>query len=749
MRKLFESVLIMVFCVGIASASKIIVISDTGYWPSGSSSAEFPDFNGDANYQDSQLVDFLKSLGHTVDTSGMAGNYRDRVRPYWYSDAGKLAALDNADLIIVSRKINTAEYRRKDVTWNQLAVPMICQCGNVIQYTTTYAYWGWCDGGTAQQTGESLQMDFFMDHDLVHGCDMPLTAFSTIPANPQNPEPIAEWDPLSMVIASYEGAPLIVDIPAGTNLDDLCGTTAGDKGITGARRIYMGIYTYDDSTWGEGLTDEYKALFANVVANATKPVKIVNSSPASQSTYVSVTYTDTEDLVFNVLDSNVTRADVYFGTDPNVIGDSQNKIIDQMVISTTGEYSVDLSTILTENMEFETDYYWAAMGYEPNTISGLLELTAMGPIWKFTTEPARPMLSAVSPAQNAVFEGDAEATFTVIGSNIETYQWYKQGVATPLANGSDYTGVDSDTLVILNVGEDDLGFYYCVGSKPGFTDATSDPAGELMFKELKHHFPFNVEDTVGLITPDVKGGLEGQLTGGASVECNEPNAIIGGYLQLDNGGSSDNEYMSILSSSFANYPDITITAWFLQGTRDLGCIFDIGEDEDNFFTFTPGYREDLVKTQFEYEVEGVQKQGEYEVNFDRTGGWHFVAITLDSIGISKTYIDGEFKASGDLRGNDVEEINLTSIDKSSNLIGKRIYPNLQNFDGFIDEVKVYNYVLNDVQIAEEYVAVMGGVICAEGYDLQDYDYDHNCRVDLMDFAEFSSKWLEHERFYRP
>jgi hypothetical protein len=38
---------------------------------------------------------------------------------------------------------------------------------------------------------------------------------------------------------------------------------------------------------------------------------------------------------------------------------------------------------------------------------------------------------------------------------------------------------------------------------------------------------------------------------------------------------------------------------------------------------------------------------------------------------------------------------------------------------------------------------------SEEDDLSAVDFDGNCRIDLADLAEFLSKWLEHDRIYRP
>jgi hypothetical protein len=122
------------------------------------------------------------------------------------------------------------------------------------------------------------------------------------------------------------------------------------------------------------------------------------------------------------------------------------------------------------------------------------------------------------------------------------------------------------------------------------------------------------------------------------------------------------------------------------------------------------------------------------------------------VGQTKTYIDGQFRGSGDLRGDDVEAINLTSIAKPFNYIGQRIYPNLPKFNGLIDELKIYNYIRTTEEIAQDYMDVRTDVtyVCnSEDEDLDIWDFDNNCRIDITDLAELVSQWLEHDRIVRP
>jgi hypothetical protein len=761
MRKLLELVMIMVFCVSVASGTNIILISDSGLWRG--SAEVFKDATGAAKYNDTAMVIYLESLGYTVDTSGMGGHYRDipiTGDTHWTVDPAKIAALNAADLIIVSRYAASGSYDGDRLAWNQLTKPILSQNGQLCRSgTAPYQYWGWCNGGNG--TTNLLVMPVLMGHELVDGFGNPITLFSATPPKVvTNPALAATWDARTSIIGTLNNLPMLVDIPAGTNFDTLCGTT-NFYGIAGARRVYLGHWGYDATatpnyTWDQSLTAAYKALFAQAVAAAMSPVRVLNNSPANNALPIPVDPAASEnDLVFTILDSNVTAVDVYLGTqnEPNLTSNPQYQIVNDLAV-TQGQNTIDLVGELTQNLSAETNYYWRVVALEPNTTTSVLEPVGKGPVWKFTTEAARPVIYGVSPAKIVAAIGEPNAVFTVTGQNIETWRWYKDadsivGGGTALSNGADYSGVDTDTLVINNIDAGDFMYYYCVGSRTGFTPVTSTSSGKLEMKGLVHHFPF--DSATGGKTLDSIGGVQAELMGGASL--GSADSIVGNYLQLDNAGATDTQYAQILDSSVADYQEITISAWVRQDTRDIGCVFDFGADSNNYFTFTPGYKEGVAKTEFTYQMAGVKKQGENEVNYNRTGGWQFVTVTLDSVGQSKTYIDGQFKGSGDLRGDDVLEINLTDITKTYNYIGNRIYSTtLPKFDGLIDELKIYNYVRTTEEIAQDYMDVRTDVtyVCnSEEDDLSAVDFDGNCRIDLADLAEFLSKWLEHDRIYRP
>jgi hypothetical protein len=81
-----------------------------------------------------------------------------------------------------------------------------------------------------------------------------------------------------------------------------------------------------------------------------------------------------------------------------------------------------------------------------------------------------------------------------------------------------------------------------------------------------------------------------------------------------------------------------------------------------------------------------------------------------------------------------------------NYIGKSLSATEPYLNGLIDDLKIYNYALSNTEVAQEYIAVMGGWICdTEGSDALRYDFNSDCRVDLLDFARFAADWLNDNR----
>lgn len=483
------------------------------------------------------------------------------------------------------------------------------------------------------------------------------------------------------------------------------------------------------------------------------PAYVVNKSPKDGAIYVATERTSPDnDLVFGVMDDSIVAVDVLFGplNEPNLSSDPEYKIVELMPV-TMGLNTVSLESELPQDLAYSTEYFWKVLAYEPNVLGGV-NLKYTGLIASFTAIQEGPLLFEVTPGVQGVWPAE-DAVFAVSSHvKADTFQWYKEGLGA-LTNGADYAGVDSNSLTIYDVQLADEGTYYCVGTETatGLTAETLAP-GTLFVKELKAHYPF--ETAVGGFTPDVKGGKNAQLMGGATVvPGTSPDSIIGGYLSLNNPREvTHTQYAAIADTSVAHYPDITISCWVKPTILDLDYerfarVFDFGQNADNYFYLTMLQSSNVAQCAMNRNGDDNTVNGSGEIGYGTQ--WLYVVLTIgeeldeegDTVTMGKLYINGEYGGEGSLR-------RPVDITKTIHYIGKAIgtpaegvYP---NFDGLIDEFKIYNYTKTAEEIAREYMEVMTGVefVCdREVFDLDELDLNGDCQVGLADLAMMAEKWL--------
>ena len=258
MKRLIALALVLGLALSVsANAGVILVVSDS-YAP-GVEPAH-------ADHEDDPLVGFLTSLGHSVDMSGMGGAMKTL-------DAGKIAALEVADLVIVSRRTNSGAYGDGDrKVWNELSTPVLLMSG----YLTRSSRWGWHKGGSANATKTVTGIDVEAGqegHPFLAGLPDPVDVFDWTDAPTPGEAPKGVYLPntdqpsAGTVIGKFDGRDALTDISAGTDLDAFNGTT--DKfGVTGARRAFLGHWGYDDGTvydFDDFVTDQGALLMMNAI----------------------------------------------------------------------------------------------------------------------------------------------------------------------------------------------------------------------------------------------------------------------------------------------------------------------------------------------------------------------------------------------------------------------------------------------------------------------------------------------------
>jgi hypothetical protein len=361
----------------------------------------------------------------------------------------------------------------------------------------------------------------------------------------------------------------------------------------------------------------------------------------------------------------------------------------------------------------------------------------VGAVWSFTTISPQCTISAVTPQLAAVPAG-SNAVMNVTGTNVVGYQWYKIG--TPdiqLTNGVKYSGVDTATLTIIGAQLADEGLYYCIASNTISTASNRDTGpGRVMIQRLTNHYPMEVIN--GTTTPDVVGGVDMTLHTNGTVMPVLVSGVVGSSgLSLDTVAEPTGQYGQ-LAAGVLDYNDCTLTAWvYWKGGAGFQRIFDFGNDTTQYITLTPNANgSSATFTVMNTSEEGVQTYSQQLPS----NQWVHVAVSLNG-NTGRLYVNGRMMAKN--TGMTHDPINFRP---ALNYIGKSLSATEPYLNGMIDDLKIYNYALSNTEVAQEYIAVMGGWICdAEGTDPMRYDFNGDCRVDLADFARFAADWLGDNR----
>lgn len=278
MKRLITLILTVVFCLtGSAYAGyDILLISDCN-----------PPDVADGDHEDDALVDWLVSLGYTVDTSGMAKAYREGEKPF--EDPEKVAALNSAGIVLVSRRTSSGSYDNDRKGWNELANPLLLMSGYLTRGEGSNK-WGWTTGGSedASLTETDVELfgvipiDTFFDWS-----DAPTPGSAPKSLYLPNNDGTSEFSDEAIVVATFDDHDMMVLISEGMDFDAL-NDTVDKYGVAGAPRGFMAHWGYDSdlnygegdprnrrANWGDFLTDGYKeALGGMIVTLIPEPATI-------------------------------------------------------------------------------------------------------------------------------------------------------------------------------------------------------------------------------------------------------------------------------------------------------------------------------------------------------------------------------------------------------------------------------------------------------------------------------------------
>lgn len=422
----------------------------------------------------------------------------------------------------------------------------------------------------------------------------------------------------------------------------------------------------------------------------------------------------------------------------------------------TGDIAADPVQSLDPVPDLTTDtiYYWRVdtrlNDAEPNDVDE-------GFIWSFST--SIPVPENVVAHHDVVKPGETDGVITVTfdSSNQElSYQWYldydvnTSGDEVALSDGSEYSGVNTDTLTVISPDGDDEGFYVCDVTNSGGT-TRSTPAC-LVLGRLVNHYAMEGDFT------DSASGYNATLIAGAA-EPNWPAGHIGSYaLGLYNNQAAIVDLKQFPSSP---YPltggEYTITAWvYADVPAGWGSILKHWNGSVAGGMFHLGLDSSGTKLDLQIEQAGGSGVRISDSSTFPTGQWQFVAAVADGSSVHLYRMAADEVTSRHFRVatahyNGTLNYGATrwmAIGCKPASEGSGADPGADGVAGFwkgmLDDIQVYNYGLSEEAVAD----IFGASVCLYSNNPADSHYlngrldlNSDCKIDLQDFMVLASDWL--------
>ncbi|MBI9016913.1 MAG: immunoglobulin domain-containing protein [Phycisphaerae bacterium] len=484
-------------------------------------------------------------------------------------------------------------------------------------------------------------------------------------------------------------------------------------------------------------------------STGTEPALV---SPANGATLVNVE----QNVAWSAPPTGTTTGyNVYYSSiaDPNIGEDFTSINVESNVLA------ADLNP--AGNLEFNTVYSWYVESIQGTKISA-------SPVWTFTTAPATPVVT-VDPSPATIPQGQSY-TFTVDGLNQTSYQWLK--------NGAEIDGATEQNLIISDATIDDEGFYSCLlinDTKPLGQESASaglwiqrlvaqwtfeddslvDISGNSWDGIPMKHDP-NTADNVDYpadITygPGLKENSRAMLLNTRLGTTEEPGEFFAAQVKIPDSGT----YFNFVPQG------LTAVIWF----KEIGTVYNNNTTLISKHTYgiaddpETAIDETIVRSGWAMNTSRAngfapwsifrgsnypQPYSGYAVNDDQ---WHMAVLTSEpgqetnpDTGITTPIITNSIYVDGVAR-NTVTGYNPVLIQNPLDLIiGNDEHT--PSYGGLAiaayDEVRIYNYALDYVTIAQEYANVTDTTVCTGPVE---FDINGDCIVNLGDFAIFVSEWM--------
>jgi len=245
---------------------------------------------------------------------------------------------------------------------------------------------------------------------------------------------------------------------------------------------------------------------------------------------------------------------------------------------------------------------------------------------------------------------------------------------------------------------------------------------------------FRLDESAGTIAHDSSGKLRNATLFGDPLW--QPGAgALGGALQFDGAG----DYVRALGyKGPRGAMPRTVAAWVKTTSQAPAQVLSWGAD-------APGQKWSLaIEPALGAFGVDVGAGSVFGTNSVTDGKWHHLAAVLPGPDVAQTrlYLDGSTEPLRTIESRPVNtaqgyDVKIANFDDTPN----------QYFEGFIDDVVIFDLALSDHQIARlaqlggrAFIAPCGRALLGPAYDLQG-DIDKSCAVDALDFAFLAENWL--------
>ncbi|MBN1817579.1 MAG: discoidin domain-containing protein [Sedimentisphaerales bacterium] len=366
-------------------------------------------------------------------------------------------------------------------------------------------------------------------------------------------------------------------------------------------------------------------------------------------------------------------------------------------------------------------YYWRVDEVVPDANDPGENKVITGGLWQFYALSSSPGIDPATPAEQIIDDG-ANAVFTVSATNPFTgdstglsYEWFKVDAA-----GDILVGDNSDTLALVTPTADDEGDYYCIVTVVINGNKATSNSANLTIKRLIHHWPFegDMEDIVGgrdgVAVGDPDLSIEG-ISGNYAVDLDANDAIHipGDPLELDSYSISvwvshrglPNDFHSVIhQDGWANYGASGSLHWHLRSDKS-----------------------------FSWGINGAGGDGRTAANvIPQADRWYHLVLSY-RFGLARAYVDGLL----------VDEVMAATPIRSRMLPGTlgawlNGASNERFINGRIDDLRIYNYPLDDIDIALLNYEATGIPVCVTKPEM---DLNGDCRTTLEDVAILAANWM--------